>query len=56
MDTIETVDSVYKDRKLSPREREFKIGDMIKKADLQGKIEKIEILDPDELVKINIER
>ena len=55
-ETLETYESVFKDNKIDKSEREKRILDLVKKADLAGEITKIEILDPSEVVGINLER
>ena len=46
LDTIETVESVFKDNQLLITEKEKEIKNMVRKANLTGKIDRIEILEP----------
>ena len=56
LDTIETVESVFQDNQLLITEKEKEIKKMVRKANLTGNIDRIEILEPSKIVKINMER
>ena len=46
LDTIETVESVFQDNQLLITEKEKEIKKMVRKANLTGNIDRIEILEP----------